>query len=180
MRFWRTPGALCCALVVTAILNGVPVTNAQDNGGCPLPPVELPLFDATPASVVAAATPAVPEEPDDEEIVVAAQIIVDCISTGDASLRYAVFTDRYLALQFTDEGGAYQPEFERLIDQRAVADDVTWEFVSVEAITRRDDGRVEITLTIRGQDREISDRLILARQGEYWLIDEVVETDAAQ
>lgn len=152
-------------------------TAAQSNAGCPLPPLELPLFDATPAAEIVVATPGVAEPPSDEEIVEAAGIIVDCISTNDATYRYAVFTDRYLASQFTEAGGSYQPAFELELARRSLGQPVPFSLVAVEEITPLDDGRVGVRLVLASPTAEFADRLILAKQGEFWLIDEVVELD---
>lgn len=81
---------------------------------CPLEPLTLPLFGATPAAIVAASPIAINPEANVDEAAIdqAIEDIVACINSGDPALQNAIFTERYLAEQFADPAQAYQPRFE--------------------------------------------------------------------
>lgn len=152
-------------------------------GECVLEPVTIPLFGGTPAAVIAA-TPAASPEPavaaapvNEATIREAASMIVACINTGDPSFAYAVFTPRYLASQFVDGAGHYQPEFEFRLASPSAPVTPTFTLEAVEGLEQRSSGRVEVTLVLRSEQASFRDTLLLANVDGRWLIDEVVALD---
>lgn len=152
---------------------------------CELPPVTLPLFDATPAAVIAS-TPvsSVADDagaaPTDAVVMrMAIESIVACINMGDPALQYAVFTDRYLAEQLADPSSTYQPAFEQQLDVATDPDRPQFSIDSVEEVTPLDDGRVSVVVTLSTNGTRYEDRLVLANVGGDWLIDDVELIDPA-
>ncbi len=182
--------ALCLALVtgVTVSSGHAQGTRSGTASACSLAPVTVPLFGGTPAAIVAA-TPAASQPPvpatvgaDPAAIQDAASVIVACINTGAPSFKYAVFTPRYLAAQFVDGAGHYQPEFEfRLSSPAPPVSPAALAFTleAVEGIEPQADGRVRVTLVLRSDQATFRDTLLLADVEGQWLIDEVVSLDPA-
>jgi hypothetical protein len=171
--------AILAASVATA------TSAAAQDTACPLPPVTLPLFDATPAAEVpgANATPASPDDParaaTEEEITqftAAVEVIVACINTGSGPLVNAVFTDRYLASRFADPTRLYQPDFERMIEQTAATALPAEPLVidNIENVQVREDGRLSGRVVLSSGGQTWRDTLVLAQVGDYWLIDDVI------
>ena len=161
------------------------VVAAQSDAVCVLTPVELPLFDATPASEIPGAlgTPASPDDPareaTDEEVAAftdAVDVFLTCINTGEARFANAIFTERYLAAKFADPNILYQPDFEQMIaDNIAGLPDA--EPLVVDEITDvqvRDDGRISARVTLSSAGTSWSDTLVLKQVDEHWLIDDVI------
>lgn len=181
---------LVLVLITVAILTLIsPDTGgAQDirtttAGDCPLPPVEIPLFGGTPAAIIAA-TPsvgAIANSPAVDESLIrdAVSGIVACVNTGDPSFQYAIFTPRYLAMQFMDGAGHYQPAFESLLDTPAQPATVQFELLSVDDIALHADGRVMATLVLRTEEEDYRDTVLLAETDGHWLIDEIVMLEPA-
>ena len=171
-------------LVVCSVLLPPQVT-AQGNAetaSCTLPPVSLPLFDATPAADIAVATPTLtrdsgsPASPDQIETYRdSLQLLVDCINTGIPAYAYAIFTTGYLASWFVPPDGAYQPALEREIDQVTVPDTTLkpLQIVSIDIVRELDDGRLSGQVVLQS-DMTWRDTLVLKKIGETWLIDDVI------
>ena len=193
----RVPPRLCTnrlAVLVLglAIVTGVTVSSGLAQGTpnvspstCSLQPVSVPLFGGTPAAIVAA-TPAASPAPDpapamaDPAVIMdAASVIVACINTGDPAFEYAVFTPRYIAAQFVDEAGHYQPEFELILDSPAPPVSPSFTLEAVEGIEPQADGRVRVTLVLGSAQATFRDTFLLANIEGQWLIDEVVTLDPA-
>lgn len=165
-----------------AVVGGSLAASAQEvspgQPACMLPPVTLPLFDATPAAAIAA-TPAAPvvtgDDPpaaDAATIGAAIDTIVACINNPDPALQYAVFTDRYLAEQLADDA-IYQPEFELQLAAGSSTGTARFTVDAVEDIAAEADGRVGVTVTLSADGQTFTDRLILAWVDGDWLIDDV-------
>lgn len=173
-RVFASLGATLFAVVVSMSLQATSVMS-QDESVCPLEPVTLPLFNATPAEVIAATPPVSTDapEPTEEEIRAAAEIIVACSSASEQALRYAVFTDRILANQFIGENPSDQPAFERRIATGAIPDEWTFELEDISDIEQLSEGRVAVTLHISSTEETVTDRAVLAWDDETdaWLID---------
>lgn len=162
-------------IVVTSL--AASATAAQSTG-CTLDPVPLPLFGATPAVEVATPEPvlAVVPELDHDGAVEAVESLLACAGEDSQDLRYAIFTDRYLANLFIGEHPADQPAFERMIAVGAVTEPSTPELIGVSDVETLDDGRVAATVDAKTAEGAIHDRLILAwdPEQEAWLIDDVI------
>lgn len=181
---------LLVVLITVAIVTLIPpdTGGAQDihtttAGDCALPPVEIPLFGGTPAAIIAA-TPSVdatanPPAVNESLIRDAVSGIVSCVNTGDPSFQYAIFTPRYLAMQFVDGAGHYQPAFEALLDTPAQPASVQFELLSVDDIALQADGRVAATLVLRTDEEDYRDTILLADTSGHWLIDEIVALEPA-
>lgn len=179
--------ALTLALLLTALAAAgrTPVASAQ--GGCGLPPVTLPLFQGTPAAVIA--TPAAPTDGltgrpliDDEQAEAehAMRVIVTCINTGAPSSVYAVFTPRYLAALFTGPKPAYQPAFERMIAEGSSNLSQTlppFVLKGVKDGEMLEDGRIIVTIDLAGRSTTYHDTLVLVKSDDHWLIDDVAAFD---
>lgn len=161
-----------------------PGLGAQSSSGdCPLEPLTLPLFDATPAAIVAA-TPAVAisvaaVDIDEAEIGAAIEDIVACVNTGDPARQYAIFTERYLAEQFADPSVAYQPRFEFDLAMGPGEGEALFELISVSGIAPIEPGRVSVTVELAAGDTRYRDTLVLASVDGVWLIDAIGELDPA-
>jgi hypothetical protein len=182
----RCPAILTLTMLLVVLLfTPHTVTTQGDPAACELPPVELPLFDATPASEIegADAPPASIDDPareaTDEEVsefTAAVEVIVACINTGDNALANAVFTERYLASWFGESSVLYQPDFESKIDQ-PVLQGVSREPLVIDNIGNvavRDDGRMSGTVELSTGGSTWADTLVLAKTGDHWLIDDVI------
>lgn len=168
-------------LLLLSLVPGRLEAVAQD--ACPLDPVTLPLFDATPAAEIpgALATPAAPDDPGreatEEEITQfsdAINVLLSCINTGEGPLVFAIFTDRYLASGFAD-GDAYQPDLERTIAEYGSGlpgEPLVLE--NVDNVRVRDDGRMSGQVVLASGEESWRDTLVLAQVGDYWLIDDVI------
>lgn len=160
----------------------VPISAHAQTPPCSLDPIDLPLFEATPAAAIAA-TPQQPDEtvtdPSDDEMIDAAGMLVACTNDDSAAVRYAVFTDRYLASLFVGRQPADQPAFEQMIATGESSPKEPSILESVSDIELMDDGRVAVTLAISTPQGEINDRLILVwdEEADTWLIDEIVALD---
>lgn len=183
-------GAIVALLVGTAmlllLLNNT--GRAQESrpataGDCALDPVTVPLFGGTPAAVIAATPAGYPRAaiPAGDRATIEADVsgIVTCINTGDPSFQYSIFTPRYLAAQFVDQAGHYQPEFEFRLDSPAQPTSVQFELVSIEDLEEQADGRLQVTLVLRANQDTLRDTLLLARVDGHWVIDDVVALDPA-
>ncbi len=173
------PLILACAVLVLLPTDAAPHQQVSGTPACLLPQVTLPLFDATPAAVIAS-TPVLPADgpenmvlPDAATIERAVGMIVACINTGDPALQYAVFTDRYLAEQLADPSVTYQPAFEQEI--ATGADTATSNILvdSIDELTPFEDGRVSVVVSLSANDATYEDRLVLVNVEGNWLIDEV-------
>lgn len=153
--------------------------------GCPLDPLTLPLFGATPAAVVAASPAAglaatgAESPPDRSVIEPAIEDIVACINTGDPVFQYAIFTDRYLAVRLADRTSTYQPAFEQQLDQGMDPDAPEFAIESIGEVTALDNGRVSVVVSLSADGLRYEDRLILADIDGRWLIDDVELLDHA-
>jgi hypothetical protein len=182
----RTLTATAVLGLILGVLVGASPAVAQDESAiCPLPPVTLPLLDATPASEIpgANATPAAPDDParaaTDEEVAeftAAVEVIVSCVNTGNASLVNAIFTERYLASQFADPTVLYQPDFERLIEQSTTPALPAEPLVidNIDNVQVREDGRMSGRVVLSSGGQSWRDTLVMAQVGQHWLIDEVI------
>lgn len=157
----------------------------SDADSCTLAPVELPLFDATPAAEIpgALATPATTDDPARDatneevaEFVAAIEVILVCVNSGDQKLANAIFTERYLAARFADPDVLYQPDFERTLDQNIGIDREARRLIAEEIaqVKARDDGRLSGRVTFSSADMLWRDTLILSNVDGVWLIDEVI------
>lgn len=168
---------LALAFAASVVLPGA---GAQTlTGECPLEPLTLPLFDATPAAQVAA-TPlaAAPEASIGEEAILAAvEDLVDCVNTGDAAYQYAIFTRRYLAERLADSSATYQPAFEQQLSQGPTDVEESFELVGVSDIAPLDGGLVTVTIELAGGGATYRDTLVLANVDGVWLIDAIEELD---
>ncbi|HYH12349.1 MAG TPA: hypothetical protein VD789_08355 [Thermomicrobiales bacterium] len=164
---------LASVLLASATVQGV----AQESATCTLEPISLPLFDATPAAVIVGTPAATTDrpEPTEEEMTAAAEELIVCTNETSQAARYAIFTERLLALQFASDAPAYQPAFERMIATGETPDPGSNELVRISAIEPLEDGRVAVTLHISTPEGDFADRLVLAWDPEQgaWLIDGV-------
>lgn len=149
--------------------------------GCALDPISLPLFGATPAAVIAATPAAEPDAPRLDEATATEAItnLFVCIGEESQALRYAIFTDRYLANLFIGEDPADQPAFERMIAAGAAPEATMPTLTGVSDLETREDGRAAVTIEYQGAAGSVEDRLLLAWDAgqEQWLIDAVVSLD---
>lgn len=177
---------LAFALVAMSLLSS-PAPRADAQTSCTLPPVMLPLFQGTPAAAIATvATPVAnlagrPLTDDEQaETMQAVRTIVACLNTGEPKDVYAVFTPRYLAALFTGPHPAYQPAFEQMIGENRVNPAQTQPAFMLKNVRdglMLEDERIVVTVDLQGHDETWHDRLVLARAGNHWLIDEVVAFD---
>lgn len=179
----RTQAARVAAigLGLAACVFGTGTASAQ-TAGCDLPPVTLPLFDATPAAIIAEATlPPAASMPqvDDAQLQQAVERIMNCANSDAQAERYAIFTDRYIADLFTGDDRADQPAFEQMMELGYEPSPERYTLEGIESAEQTDDGRIEITLSIATPSGSVSDRLILAwsPDADAWLVDEVLELD---
>ena len=165
-------------ILILATCLGVPRTvSSQGNTDCSLPPVTIPLFDATPVSTVAAspiiASPeASPVPYSDDDVTQAVNVIFECINSSDPAQQYAVMTDQYLA-RLLIESNAYVPVFEALIAEGS--EDTlgeTIELISIDMIDPEPHG-VAVTVTYSNGVSETTEVLHLVPVGIHWLIDDV-------
>jgi hypothetical protein len=176
----RRAGVALFVAALTAVV-GIGLASAgdaSDASKCTLAPLTLPLWDATPAAVIAetpVASTAV--EITEAEIEAAVAVIVACINTGEPVSIHAIYTDRYLAEQFADPTVTYLPEFEQslALNEPQVTDQFTLEDVS--DITPLDDGRVSVTIALSNGVSTFNDTLTLAYQDGTWLVDGVSNLD---
>ncbi len=161
---------------------GLATVRAQpETGECELNPLTLPLFDATPAVLIAATPNAstVAGDTSDEAILAAVEEIVDCINTGDAAYQYAIFTGRYLAEQFADPSATYQPAFELQLSLGPADVEETFALTGISEVTVRDDGRVSVVVELSAGGSTYRDTLVLANVDGTWLIDSIEDLDPA-
>lgn len=183
-RMFAAVVVACMALLLVP-LRASPQEQVPGSPACVLPPVTLPLFDATPAAIIAATpassvTPGTGSAPlDPATIEPAIEAIVACINTNDPALRYAVFTDRYLAQQLADPTTTYQPAFELQLDTATNASAPQFTIESIEEITPLDDGRVSVVVILMAGGTSYKDRLVLADVEGHWLIDDLELIDPA-
>lgn len=153
--------------------------------GCPLEPVSLPLFNATPAAEIesAGATPASADDSgrtgSDEDIAEfesAIAVLLACINTENPALANAVFTERYLASWFADPTVHYQPAFERTIAEGSpgAQDRQPLELAGVEEVRVLDDGRLSGRVVLQSAGVTWRDTLVLRQVADIWLIDDVI------
>lgn len=149
---------------------------------CSLPPVTLPLFDATPAAAIAVATPTLDFNAGEEAsaaqretFISSLELLIDCVNTGVPAFAYAIFTPEYLATWFVSPVDAYQPAFEQTIAQNvpASADDESLTVDSIENVRVLNDGRLSGRVVLQS-DMSWRDTLVLKQVGDDWLIDDVV------
>lgn len=173
--------ALTCVFAMGA---GLGVTQAQTpeaDETCRLQPLELPLFGATPVPDVLEATPdpaisgsgAVSMTID--EINDAVAHLFACVNEGDPSLAFAIFTEEYLASQFSDPEEHYLPAFEQYLDQAGEEALPQMTLVSTSEEEIAQDGRIAVLVTYEIAGQEMQDFLLLAYEDEEWLIDDVLE-----
>jgi len=148
---------------------------------CPLEPLTLPLFAATPAATIGTPMPADTQsagaEPPAEvrdQIADSVDVIVACANTGEPRFAYAIFSDRYLAGLFTGDGAAYQPAFERELTQQATPPAAPLELQELRSVRLLPDGRAVVELVLAA-DTTLTDTLVLVQDGGYWLVDDVVD-----
>jgi hypothetical protein len=176
----RRAGIALLVVAVTAVVGAGLATadEATDASSCALPPLTLPLWDATPPAVIAAtpvtSSPAGVTDADIEEAVAA---IVDCINTGAPVFIYAIYSDRYLAEQFADPSVTYLPEFEQSLDINAPQATGQFTLQEVSDITPLEDGRVSVTIALSNGVTTFNDTLTLANQDGAWLVDGVSNLD---
>lgn len=160
-----------------AISLTAPAAMAQGSGNCSLEPITLPLSDATPAAIVAA-TPqpaAAAVEFTEEDAFAAVQLIVDCANESDPALAWAIFTERYLAVQYADPTVTNLPAFEQFIDEGDDRTPGTFALEDVGPITQLDDGRVSVEVTVSSGGTTYANTFVLAQVGDHWLIDDVLD-----
>lgn len=175
-RFFRWAAPLAVAGMLLVPQTGVAQTPTADAELCDLAPLELPLFDATPPSVLVSQSPeATPAAGNVSPEIVRATLdqFVACTNTGDPTLVWAVFTPRLLASTFADPGVHYLPAFEQMLDYPGIVAEHPLELVSVDQIDELPDGRIDVTATFRSGDEEWTDMLTLALVDGQWLIDDV-------
>ncbi len=178
-------GIVACAVLALFPVGGSTQQQGAGSPACELNPVTLPLFDATPAAIIAATAASDPgggntePAPDVDTIEPAIEAIATCISSPDPALRYAVFTDRYLAEQLADPARVYQPAFEQQLNSGISADTPQYTIESIEQLTLLDDGRISVVVTLSADGARYQDRLVLAHVDGTWLIDEVEPLDPA-
>lgn len=178
-------GIVACAALLLVPGGGSLHEQQTGSPGCELEPVTLPLFGATPAAIIAATPASVPvggnpgPAPDAATIEAAIEVIVACVNIGDPAVRYAVFTDRYLAEQLADPARTYQPAFEQQLDSGVRMGAPRFGIESIEQCELLDDGRVSVVVTLSADGARYRDRLVLADVDGVWLIDEVETIDPA-
>lgn len=174
--------------LVTLVTLGTTVAMQRQDEGlsrsaltCPLEPLTLPLFAATPAATVGTPAPADTQsagaEPSAEvrdQIADSVDVFIACANTGEPRFAYAIFTDRYLASLFTGDGAAYQPAFERELTQQATPPATPLELQELRSVRLLPDGRAVVELVISGATT-LTDTLVLVQDGDYWLVDDVVD-----
>ncbi len=172
----RSAAALAIAITIgTGIVSGP--TLAQDDGSsavCPLAPLTVPLWDGTPAAVIAA-TPvsAASGDIDEAEIEAAVVDLVACMNTGEPQLMFAIYTSRFIASQYADPSETYLPEFEQRLAENAPEPADQFELAGVSEISPLDDGRVSVKVGLANGGTVFEDTLILANQDGVWLIDDI-------
>jgi len=177
---WRIIG-LSLGLAL-GILSGPAMVAGQDAAECPLPPLTLPLFAATPAAEVAAtpvdasAAPAL----DAAGAEMAMTVIVSCANSGETAVAYSIFTERYLASLFADPTQTYQPAFELEIASGVTQPEGTLELVSIDSVTTLPDGRTEVVAIIDSASATYTDTFVLVSLDGNWLIDDVTNFDPAR
>jgi len=188
--------------VASAVASAVAISSAASTTAAPLPlalgqdaavtctltPLALPLFDATPPSVVLASLPpvsAVSATPDAgsvrtatrEEtaaVEIGAETIVACLNTGNPLEAYAVFTTRYLAASYSDSTNAYLPAFEQRLASPTMSVNPPFVFEGVENVGVLGDGRFRVGLTISRGQQTWTDTLVFVKEHDAWLIDDVL------
>lgn len=167
-------------LIALGMLFAFMSTPAVDTVECTIDPLTLPLFGGTPVAevVVPVASPA-PAALTEDEAEVVLQMYAACISTGEPSLVWAMFTPNWFADQFADSTEHYQPAFELHLEsgQWEVAAPLT--LVDVVAVEPLPDGRMAVTATFASGDDTWTDKLVLAYVDGQWLIDDVELLDPA-
>jgi hypothetical protein len=165
--------------MLVALLAGSAATQTPTANGCTLPPLELPLFAATPAADVAptAFTPVTASDVDQQEIDQAVTTILACVGTGNAAYTYAVFTEASLANEFSDPTETYLPQLEQAIAEGPVEVGTAFELLASPAFTVLDDGRVSVVVDYTNGVSEFHDTLILAKVDGVWLIDGISALD---
>lgn len=177
----RTIRSIQAIAVVSLLVLFAPVATAQEESECALPPLTLPLFDATPAAIVAA-TPidsGGPATVDEAEIRAAVEMIVTCANSADPRQVNAIYTERFLAERFADPTVANQPAFEESLDRETGTIPTSLVLDGVEDITPLEDGRVSVVAVISSSTSTFRDTLILANVDGDWLIDGLGELDPA-
>lgn len=154
---------------------------AAQEAACTLDPITLPLFDATPAAMIAATPQASTGAPqlDEHGASDAVSMLLACAGEEPQALRYAVYTDTYLARLFIGNDPADQPAFERMLATGANIDPVVPTLNGIAEFESLEDGRVAVTIEATTAEGPIEDRVVLAwdAEQETWLIDEVVALD---
>jgi hypothetical protein len=150
---------------------------AQGPAGCPLDPLTLPLFDATPPAAIAATPLPVSSagEVSDDAVAEAVEIIVTCANDADPAVAWSIFTERYLAQQFADPTVTNLPAFEQFIDVGDAQAPGSLELTELGPITTLDDGRVSVEVTVASGAATFTNTLVLAFVDDAWLIDEVLD-----
>ncbi len=170
------------AAIALTSLAGVTVSGvAQSEVDCPLPPLTLPLFAATPPAEVASTPVPVTDAPslDEAGAQEAMTVIVSCSNSGDVAVAYSIFTDRYLASLLDDPDEVYLPAFEQQVDQGAVQPERTLELTEIVSVTPLPDGRVEVVAVTSTNGMDYTDTFVLAWFDGAWLIDDVTSLDPA-
>jgi hypothetical protein len=155
----------------------------QGDSTCPLPPLVLPLFAATPAAEIAATPVDGSASPvlDQAGAEAAMAVIVGCSNSDDPAISYSIFTPPYLASLYADPTQTYQPAFELQIANGATGQEGTFELVSVESVTSLPDGRTEVVATISAASAiYYTDTFVLVLVDGNWLIDDVTNFDPAR
>lgn len=165
---------------IMSVIMLVPAAAAQD-ASCTLSPLSLPLFDATPAAVIASTPQPSAESPelDENGATAAIEMLLACAGEESQALRYAIFTDAYLARLFIGEDAVDQPAFELLIDSGVVPEPFASSLNGLSDFDALDDGRFAVTIQVMTADGTVEDRIVLAWDAdqEQWLIDEIVSLD---
>ncbi|CAN5337283.1 hypothetical protein BH24CHL2_BH24CHL2_6540 [soil metagenome] len=173
--------AFAPVLVAVVFSASVAMRATAQEAACTLDPIALPLFDATPAAAIAATPHASTDVPelDEQGAAVAVSMLLACAGEEPQALRYAIYTDGYLARLFIGDTPADQPAFERMIATGANIDAVAPTLEGIAGLEAREDGRVAVTIEATTVDGPIEDRLVLAwdARQEAWLIDEIVSLD---
>lgn len=162
-----------------AILSGPSLVTGQIQATCPLPPLTLPLFAATPAAEIAATPIAVADVPvlDEAGAESAMSVIVSCANSSDVAIAYSIFTERYLASLFADQTETYQPAFELQIANGSTEPESTFELTSINSVTALPDGRMEVVASVSSASSTFTDTFILVLVDGNWLIDDVTDFD---
>ncbi len=151
---------------------------------CRLDPLTLPLFDATPAAMIAAPSSPIDQSeaapaPDDtrEEVEESLAVIIACGNTGEPRYAFAIFTGRYLADLFVGEKKAYQPAFERRLTQPPRPPEEPLVLREITDLRLLPDDRAIVTIKLDGGTQTFTDTMVLVRQGDQWLVDQVLELE---